>query len=163
MKKLLYGAAAIALLLGAGAFLLPFVQTPADTDEGHLSAGLVIPKMDAVAGRALFASKGCAVCHSINGVGGEDAPPLDAEYMDTPMNPFNFAARMWRGAETMVFMQREELGDVIELDGDELAAIIAFVHDADEQANFSVDDLPQEIADLISGAHAEQEGEGAHD
>ena len=122
----------------------------AANDGDPLSTGLVIPKMDAVYGRELFASKGCAVCHSVNGIGGEDAPPLDAEYMDTPMNPFDFAARMWRGAEAMVAMQRDELGYVIELDGNELAAIVAFVHDSEEQAKYSEADWPPEIADLIS-------------
>jgi len=159
MKKSILGGAFFALALGTGAVVLPGATAQATETDGHLSTGLVIPKMDAVAGRELFATKGCAVCHSINGVGGEDAPALDAEYMDTPMNPFEFAARMWRGAEAMVFLQREELGDVIELTGEELAAIIAFVHDADEQANFNEDDLPEEIAELIAGAHGDEEEE----
>ena len=113
------------------------------------SSGLIIPQMDAEKGRELYASKGCVVCHSIRDIGGTDAPALDAEYMDSPMNPFDFAARMWRGAETMVSMQREELGYVIELDGEELASIIAFVHDADEQKKFSADDFPEEIKEII--------------
>ncbi len=138
-------------------------QTASGSDNGTaVSAGLVLPEMDSAMGRKLFASKGCAVCHSINGIGGDDAPALDAQTMDGPMNPFEFAARMWRGAEAMVYMQREELGDVIELDGAELAAIIAFAHDPEEQAKYSEADWPQPIADLISGAHAEAEGENAH-
>jgi mono/diheme cytochrome c family protein len=111
--------------------------------------------MDPAEGRLLFASKGCVVCHSINGVGGEDAPPLDAEFMDLPMNPFEFAARMWRGAETMVELQRDELGDVIYLDGQDLASIIAFVHDAEEQARFSAADIPEEIEAMMG--HTEEE------
>lgn len=114
-----------------------------------VSEGLALPEMDATKGRKLFASKGCVVCHSINGVGGQDAPRLDAEFMDRPMNPFDFAAKMWRGAEAMVMMQREELGDVIELTGDDLASIIAFVHDPDQQATFSEDEIPHEIAELM--------------
>ena len=70
--------------------------------------------------------------------------------MDSPMNPFDFAARMWRGAETMVEMQRDELGYVIELDGEELASIIAFVHDGEEQMKFSETDFPEEIRELLS-------------
>ncbi len=153
----------LALSLTIAAVGLPSGAAFATSHDGGISAGLVLPKMDAELGRVLFASKGCAVCHSVNGIGGEDAPALDAEYMDTPMNPFEFAARMWRGAEAMVYMQREELGDVIELDGNELAAIIAFVHDADEQSRYSEADWPEEIADLISGAHAATEGPDAHD
>jgi len=126
-----------------------------------MSNGLMIPRMNASEGRVFFASKGCVVCHAINGVGGVDAPPLDAEYMDLPMNPFEFAARMWSGAEAMVELQRDELGDVIDLDGEELAAIIAFVHDADEQAKFSEADIPEEIEAMMG--HMEEEEEGAHD
>lgn len=117
---------------------------------GMMASGLLLPAMDAVEGRRLFASKGCVVCHSINGVGGTDAPMLDAEFMDNPMNPFEFAARMWRGAGAMVALQRDELGGVIELNGEELAAIIAFVHDTEEQAKFSEEDIPEEIAAMMS-------------
>lgn len=38
-------------------------------------------------GRAFLAAKGCVVCHSIDGVGGEDAALLDAEFVDLPVNP----------------------------------------------------------------------------
>jgi mono/diheme cytochrome c family protein len=112
-------------------------------------AGLTLPKMDAAAGAKVFAAKGCVVCHSVNGIGGEDAPPLDAEYMDDPMNPFDFAAKMWRGAETMVAMQQDELGEVIELTGEDLGNIIAFVHDAEAQAKFSEADIPEEIEEIM--------------
>lgn len=130
------------------------IALPASADDQRdkmpmMSSGLILPRMDAAEGRKLFASKGCVVCHSINGVGGEDAPMLDAEFMDLPMNPFEFAARMWRGAEAMVALQRDELGDVIALNGDELAAIIAFVHDADEQTRFSEADIPEEMEDMM--------------
>ncbi len=123
--------------------------------SGMMAPGLILPEMNAVEGRRLFASKGCVVCHSINGVGGTDAPMLDAEFMDSPMNPFEFAARMWRGAEAMVALQRDELGNVIELNGEELAAIIAFVHDADEQAKFSENDIPEEVEAMMG--HMEEE------
>jgi cytochrome c len=119
-------------------------------DMPMMSTGLVLPRMDPVQGRALFASKGCVVCHSINGVGGTDAPMLDAEFMDLPMNPFEFAARMWRGAAAMVDMQRDELGGQIELNGEELAAIIAFVHDANEQKKFSEKDIPENIMTMMN-------------
>lgn len=115
-----------------------------------MATGLVLPRMDPVQGRALFASKGCVVCHSINAVGGTDAPMLDAELMTLPMNPFEFAARMWRGAGPMVDMQRTELGGQIELNGDELAAIIAFVHDANEQKKFSEKDIPENIKAIMN-------------
>ena len=125
--------------------------------SGTVGDGLVMPPMDAARGRKLFASKGCVVCHSINGVGGEDAPPLDHETMRHPMNPFDFAAKMWRGAEAMIYVQQEELGEKIDFTGDELADIIAFVHSADEQKNFSEADIPANIRDLLGHMGEESE------
>tara|TARA_R110002110_G_scaffold85816_6_gene223961 strand:+ start:1975 stop:2508 length:534 start_codon:yes stop_codon:yes gene_type:complete len=134
------------------------------TAQNFISTGLVIPNMNAARGRQIFASKGCVVCHSINGIGGEDAPPLDASTMKTPMNPFDFTASMWRGAEAMVALQREELGDSIELTGQDMADIIAFVHDGAEQKNFSDSDLPPRIKDLMKhGGDEEQEDDDEHE
>jgi mono/diheme cytochrome c family protein len=131
-----------------------------------LENGLAVPAFDAERGRKLFASKGCVVCHSINGVGGEDAPEFNAEWMDPPMNAFDFAANMWRGAGAMIAMQDEELGGQIELDGEELAAIIAFVHNADEQKKFTQDDIPHDIEELMHGGggdHGEEPEAEVHD
>jgi cytochrome c len=119
------------------------------TGQQMMSPGLTIPIMDAERGRKLFASKGCVVCHAVNGVGGQDALPLDAATMPPMMNPFDFTANMWRGAEAMVMMQREEMGEQIELTGDELADIIAFVHHAEEQREFSEADIPENIKALM--------------
>ncbi len=47
-----------------------------------ISPGLIMPSMDAARGRIPFASKGCVVCHSINGVGGEDAAARCAKHVD---------------------------------------------------------------------------------
>ncbi len=130
------------------------------------AGGLLMPDFDATQGRTLFAAKGCVVCHSINGVGGEDAPALDYDPTGGPMDPFEFAARMWRGAEPMIYMQQDELGNQIELDGAELAAIIAFAHDAEEQALFSEEDIPESIMDMMhegSDEHMDGEADGDHD
>jgi cytochrome c len=130
------------------------------------SAGLLMPMMNPARGRELFASKGCVVCHSVNGVGGEDAAPLDASTMDMPMNPFEFAARMWRGAEAMIYLQQEELGEQIEFTGAELADMIAFVHSPQEQLKFSEADIPPRIKDLMrhmkeEEPHEQEEGHEA--
>jgi len=160
MKKLKQGTAFIAAATAATLLMVDApAQASSDMDDmpGMVSTGLVLPAMNSANGRELFASKGCVVCHSINGVGGFDAPMLDAEFMDQPMNPFDFAANMWRGAETMVQLQREELGDVIQISGQDLADIIAFVHDPAEQALFSEADIPDDIREMM--AHAEEESE----
>ena len=122
---------------------------------------LLMPIMNAARGRKLFASKACVTCHAINGVGGEDAPNLDAHSMEPYMNPFEFAARMWRGAAMMIALQEEALGFQIEFTGDELADIIAFVHDDEEQHKFSEADIPPDIMPMMGHMHGEPGGGAA--
>ena len=76
------------------------------------------------------------------------------------MNPFEFAANMWRGAEAMIYFQREVLGEQIEFTGDELADIIAFVHHPEEQTKFSENDIPERIKALMH--HVEEDGPEEH-
>jgi len=64
--------------------------------------GLALPPMDSHRGHLLFMNKGCIVCHAVNGVGGDVGPSLNASDMPSPMNAFEFAARMWKGAPAMV-------------------------------------------------------------
>ena len=123
--------------------------SPQTTQVAQLQ--LLMPVMNSAAGRKLFASKGCVVCHSINGVGGTDAPQLDASTMPGPMNPFDFVAKMWRGAPAMIEMQKHELGHQIEFTGRELADIVAFAHDPAEQKKFSKADIPEKIQKLMEG------------
>jgi len=123
-----------------------------------IASGLIFSSMNATNGRFLFSSKACVVCHSVNGIGGEDAPMLDAEFMDQPMNPFDFGAKMWRGAEAMMIIQREELGNVIQISGQELADITAFVHDRQEQEKLSTADIPEDIQELMDHLEAESPG-----
>jgi cytochrome c len=124
--------------------------------------GLMMPAMDPARGRELFASKGCVTCHSINGVGGEDATPLDAHTMQSMMNPFDFAAKMWRMAPAMIAAQEEALGEQIEFTGQELADIIAFVHHDAEQHHFSESDIPPEIMPMMHHMHGGEGGAAAH-
>jgi hypothetical protein len=121
---------------------------------------LIMPMMNSARGRKLFASKGCVTCHSVNGVGGEDAPPLDAHTMQLFMNPFEFAAMMWKGAATMIVLQEEMMGERIDFTGEELADITAFAHDEEEQHKFSEADIPPEIMPMMSHMHG-QPGGGA--
>ncbi len=157
-------AALAAVFLGGGSALAahtPDHGDPATAQDAAAASAtsdmpmLAMPMMNPTRGRKLFAAKGCVVCHSINGVGGEDAPPLDFTMANRFMNPFDFTARMWRGAEAMIAMQREELGDQIEFSGQELADIIAFAHDPAEQKRFSEADIPSAVKKLMSRMDAE--------
>lgn len=114
-----------------------------------IDMGLALPPMNSHNGRALFVDKGCVVCHQVNGVGGAVGPSLNAGDMPNPMNVFEFAARMWRGAPAMVQMQQEIFGQPIELDGRELADIIAFAHDEKEQAELTAEQIPERYRNLI--------------
>jgi len=157
-------------LTGLGAQGALAQETAAVSDQMSQSGfvlenGLAIPAFDPVRGRALFAAKGCVVCHSVNGIGGEDAPEFSSEFMESPMNAFDFAANMWRGAGAMIMMQEDEMGEQIEISGEELAAIIAFVHSADEQAKFSQADIPHDIEELMHGGDDDDDdddGEEGH-
>lgn len=118
-----------------------------------VAPGLVLPSMDPKNGKRLFASKGCVVCHQINGIGGTDAASLSAKTMAPVMNPFDFFAKMWLGAEPMIAMQRDELGHQIEFTGQDLADIVAFVHNGSVQQSFSEKDIPDKIKALMKGDH----------
>jgi len=134
---------ALVLVAGGSGASAQGGQTAQETAPSDI--GLLMPIMSPARGRMLFGSTGCVVCHSINGVGGTDAPPLDASTMPGPMNPFDFVARMWRGAPAMIAMQNAELGHQIQFTGQDLADIVAFAHDATEQAKFSEADIPDDI------------------
>ncbi len=131
---------ALALLALVGMTLPAFGQ---DVLEGDLlgdsdGVDVELPAMDAREGRILFAAKGCVICHSVNGVGGQAAPALDAYRQPSLANPFEFSARMWTGASDMIALQKKDLGYQITITGEELADIFAFVHDADEQLLFTI-------------------------
>ena len=118
-------------------------------DSTPASSGFVLPKMDSKRGRELFISKGCVICHAINGVGGQDAAPLDASTMDPAMNPFEFFARMWLGTKPMIAMQENRMGQQVELNAQELADIVAFIHDPEMQKSFSAAEIPHDIDELM--------------
>lgn len=133
-------------------------------DKPHKSVDvrLEMPDMNAEAGRVLFADKGCIACHAVNGVGGEDASPLDAHGMEPVMNPFEFSAKMWAMAPYMIEAQEEALGEQILFTGEELANIIAFLHDDEEQHKLTEASLSPEIIKMMDHGHGEMPGEEAH-
>lgn len=109
----------------------------------------VMAGADAARGRALFVRKGCIACHAVNEIGGTTGPPLDVEFAPDEIDPLDFVARMWRGAEPMVMMQQSLFGEQLDFTGDELADIIAFAHDPEEQRRFSEADVPPAMRRLI--------------
>jgi mono/diheme cytochrome c family protein len=138
---------------------------PADMMRGkgmHLPGRLSMPEMDPVRGMGLFVSKGCVACHSVNGVGGHDAPELDAHTMTMMMNPFEFAAKLWNSAVTMATLQEEAFGEQIRLTGDELADIVAFVHNDEAQHTFSERNLTPRARKMMNHSHGGGDRQEGH-
>jgi hypothetical protein len=73
--------------------------------------------------------------------------------MDHVMNPFDFAAKMWAMAPIMIAAQEEAMDGQILFSGQELADIIAFVHDDEAQHHFSLDEIPVEMRKMMHHAH----------
>lgn len=115
----------------------------------------VVPSMNPARGRVYFATRACVVCHSVNGIGGTDGAALDVEKQPETLRVLDFVARMWRGGLPMLRLQRRLLGEQIDLTGEELADIIAFLHSPEEQKKFSEADIP----DFIRNFMAERENQ----
>lgn len=116
---------------------------------------LIMPIMNPDRGKSVFVNKGCVTCHSVNGIGGEDAPPLGPHTEESMVNPFAFAAKMWDHAPGMIAAQEEELGGQLIFTGQELADITAFIHDAHAQRDFETEDLTPRIRKIMSRMNAE--------
>ena len=147
-----FGLLGAALALSLAASLSPCSAASALAQEAAPSPGgpgYLVSFGNSERGRALFTGKGCVVCHSINGVGGKAGPALDADPSAPGLDVFEFAARMWRGAPTMIVLQEMELGYQIEFTGQELADLARFIHDAEAQRSFQETDVPELIRDWM--------------
>ncbi len=111
---------------------------------------LIMPIMDPERGKSVFVNKGCVTCHSVNGIGGDDAPSMNDHTKEKLVNPFAFAAKMWDHAPGMIAAQEDELGDQLIFTGEELADITAFIHDAHAQRDFERKDLTPRIKKIIA-------------
>jgi cytochrome c len=144
------------LVVPAGAQTLQHDGTGSAEGIDRLKTGkpeITLVDMNAARGRTLFVSKGCVICHSVNGIGGETGPNLDAQGASPKIDVFEFAARMWRGAEVMLAFQKQELGYQILLSGSELADLTAFAHDRKEQEKLKETDIPIKMRRLMHFRH----------
>ena len=105
------------------------VRQPRGDDSTVQSLRYHLVPSNSARGKQLFVNKGCVVCHSINGAGGDVGPALDIDPSVRKIDVFGFAARMWKGAPEMVALQVMEVGFPIDLNGQELAHLAHFLHD----------------------------------
>ncbi|MBI1366668.1 MAG: c-type cytochrome [Alphaproteobacteria bacterium] len=147
MRKLLASAAALASLAACAKEAATAPAAPAE-NKTH-GVAVVTHAPDSAKGRALFIDKGCVMCHSVNGVGGKAAPALDAEIGAPPIDPLDFAARMWAGAPAMIELQSLELGYTISLTASDIANLAGFAGDIDEQRKLTIDAAPEPMRDSL--------------
>jgi len=110
---------------------------------------LVLPLISVERGQQLFVNKGCVICHSINGVGGQAAAALDAPPGNRAIDVLDFVSRMFMGASAMLDLQATELGYQIALRPQEIGDLAAFVYDAKAQSGFSQNEVPVPLQDWI--------------
>lgn len=97
---------------------------------GHTGTSLLPADLgDATVGAQLFASKGCADCHSYGGKGGTDAPPLD--FMAGHLSARDVAemsGRIWNHLPVMLDRFKQEGLSVPTFDDGQMADLVAYLH-----------------------------------
>lgn len=161
MTRILLPAMTIVALMAIGTTAPADHVTGTSPKEGH-GTHLVIPLMSPERGKNLFVEKGCVACHAINGVGGHDAPPMDAHRAMGLVNPFDFAAKMWNHAPGMIAAQEDAFGEQIYFTGEELADMIAFLHNDEAQHEFSEADLTDKAKKMMHHEHGGASAPDAH-
>ena len=105
---------------------------PATAPAGHTGQGLASGAFgDPANGKALFASKRCADCHSYNGQGGTDAPALD--YMRGHLSAREIAGMsgdIWNHVPMMLDHFKEENIPFPTFTEAEMADLISYLHSA---------------------------------
>src|SRR3972149_3615277 len=118
----------------AAAFLLLF-SSPVLAAEDPLFS----PTQDPVAGSRVFGAKGCALCHSVNGVGGQIGPDLGR--IPRPRSFYDLAAAMWNHFPRMAARMKTLKITRPHLDAREAGHLIAFLYPLnyfDPPGNFEI-------------------------
>ena len=164
-KKMSSTIVATSVMLLVATFAAPVLAAHVSSDselkKGHGSR-MIIPMMNPERGKKLFVDKGCVACHAVNGIGGHDAPPMDAHRKMGLVNPFDFAAKMWNHAPAMIAAQEDAFDEQVYFTGDDLANIIAFVHDDTAQHGFSEKDLTAKAHKMMAHEHGGKAAPMAH-
>lgn len=84
------------------------------------------PGQDPLAGSQVFGNKGCAKCHSVNGVGGKVGP--DLARVARPRSFFDLATAMWNHLANMTERMKQIGIDRPKLDAREAGDLVAFLY-----------------------------------
>jgi mono/diheme cytochrome c family protein len=136
----------VALAVAAGAGLIGWVvghemasasassataTQAASVPAGHVGGpNLAVSAIgDQAKGAELFESKGCSDCHSFNGQGGEDAPPLDSMMGHLSAREIaNMSGDIWNHVPQMIHHFKEEGLTFPTFSDEEMADLIAYLH-----------------------------------
>ncbi|MEZ5931718.1 MAG: c-type cytochrome [Alphaproteobacteria bacterium] len=140
------GSLAAAILVNLSAVA---IAEEAKATDGIEPRQLILPIVDAERGRRLFVTKGCVLCHAVNGAGGVAAPALDAKGDSEQLDLMEFVVRMWNGAQAMIELQAFELGYQIELTGEEIGDLAAFAASPEAQRAFTMQAIPETMQSWI--------------
>ena len=129
----LFLALAAAVLVGVGG--LVGVVASGDKEAKHtatepLSAGVGAGAIgNSALGRELFVSQHCSDCHSYEGRGGSDAPPLDTMKGKLSAKDIaNMSGTIWNHEPAMVARFKEERIPYPTFSSNEMADLIAYLH-----------------------------------
>lgn len=129
---------AAAALVGVGGLI--GIAVAGEEDTKHTAAeplkatGIGNPEV----GRHLFVSQRCSACHSFQGRGGSDAPPLD--FMKGKLaakDIANMSGRIWNHVPAMARFYKEEDIPFPAFRGNEMADLIAYLHGGGPPPNVS--------------------------
>ncbi|MGN6586103.1 MAG: c-type cytochrome [Solirubrobacterales bacterium] len=113
-------------LLGLGVLIGVLIESDDSSQPPTLQADEIGNVKD---GRALFVTQGCAMCHSFEGQGGSDAPPLDFMKGElTGGDIANMSGMIWNHVPMMKEAFAEEHIPFPEFSGNEMASLIAYLH-----------------------------------
>ncbi len=113
-------------LVGTGVLIGALIEGGSSSPPGTLEADEIGNVKD---GRELFVSQGCGMCHSFEGQGGSDAPPLDFMKGELTAGEIaNMSGLIWNHVPIMQEAFKAEHIPFPEFSGSQMASLIAYLH-----------------------------------
>lgn len=113
-------------LVGLGVLIGVLIEGGSSSPPGTLQADEIGNVKD---GRTLFVSQGCAMCHSFEGQGGSDAPPLDFMKGELTAGEIaNMSGLIWNHVPIMQEAFKAEHIPFPEFSKNQMASLIAYLH-----------------------------------